>query len=110
MKKPKTAVAAQDDAEVLEKEDWHDLLSSRGWDRLRAAFEAQWGDGSVVTIFEGLAQRPTAEVADEVKRVLQVRVALRQFLNYPQHRLHELSRMAATQEAANAKPWTRESR
>lgn len=98
------------DAEALriELDEWRDLLTSGGWTRLLATFEAQWGDASVVRALERLTDSaPTLPVSEEARRLLQIRVALRQFLAVPQARVSELERLRAQGDVVKAKPWTR---
>lgn len=95
------------DGDTSELDDWKDLVASTGWSRLQQAFEAQWGDTSVVKTLESVALMPTKDIAAEARQLLAVRVALRLFLAHPATRISDLERQRAREAGAATKPWTR---
>ena len=97
------------DAIRQELDDWRDLTNSMGWRRLLETYEHQWGDASLVRTLEILTTADAkGDVAAEAKRLLELRVAMRQFLHHPTTRIQQLQQQRDTAEREQAKPWTRQ--
>ena len=94
------------DTQRQELDDWRDLVTSGGWKRLLEAYDQQWGDASLIKTLESLNAQG-GDVSSESRKLLDLRVAMRQFLHYPAQRVAQLESARANSEKEKAKPWTR---
>ena len=75
----------------LEAQDWRDLLSCRGWTRLRSLVQDQWIDGKIseaVSLVLDVHKREAAQ--EEILKLAAARRALHELFNTPQQRLRDL--------------------